>query len=114
MKVTTDCKTCLDFFRFETKVGPAGEDTCAGDSGLTGQTFLLIKSTIGGPLVTEDGDSNFLLMGIVRGGGVECSRVNDPNYTWENKTGDWMRVAAFKDVWIDQVIEEDTRVGKEI
>ena len=25
-----------------------------------------------------------------------------------------MRVAAFKDVWIDQVIEEDTRVGKEI
>ena len=63
---------------------------------------LLIKSTIGGPLVTEDGDSNFLLMGIVRGGGVDC------------KTGDWMRVAAFKEVWIDKVIEEETRVGMEL
>ena len=63
---------------------------------------LLIKSTIGGPLVTRDGDSNFLLMGIVRGGGVDC------------KTGDWMRVAAFKDVWIDKVIEEETRVGMEL
>ena len=40
VKVTTDCTTCLDFYRFETKVGPDGEDTCAGDSGLTGQTFL--------------------------------------------------------------------------
>ena len=76
---------------------------------------LLIKSTIGGPLVTPlDGDSNFLLIGIVRGGGVNCSRVNEENYTWVNKTGDWMRVAAFKDVWIDKVIEEETRVGMEL
>ena len=75
---------------------------------------LLIKSTIGGPLVTQDGDSNFLLMGIVRGGGVECSRVNEKNYTWKNKTGDFMRVAAFKDVWIDKVIEEETRVGMKL
>ena len=76
---------------------------------------LLIKSTLsGGPLVTEDGDSNFLLIGIVRGGGVNCSRVNEKNYTWENKTGDFMRVAAFKEVWIDKVIEEETRVGMEL
>ena len=53
-------------------------------------------------------------MGIVRGGGVDCSQLNDPNYTWEKKTGDWMRVAAFKDVWIDKVIEEETRVGMEL
>ena len=53
-------------------------------------------------------------MGIVKGGGVNCSRVDEENYTWENKTGDWMRVAAFKDVWIDKVIEEETRVGMEL
>ena len=40
VKVTTDCTTCLDFYRFETKVGPDGEDTCAGDSGLIRLTFL--------------------------------------------------------------------------
>ena len=76
---------------------------------------LLIKSTIGGPLVTPlDGDSNFLLMGIVRGGGVDCSRVNETNYTWENKTGFFMRVAAYKDVWIDKVIGQETKVGMKI
>ena len=75
---------------------------------------LLIKSTIGGPLVTRDGDSNFLLIGIVRGGGVECSQLEEKNYSWKNKTGDWMRVAAFKDVWIHKVIEEETRVGMEL
>ena len=75
---------------------------------------LLIKSTIGGPLVTRDGDSNFLLIGIVRGGGVDCSQLEEKNYSWKNKTGDWMRVAAFKEVWIDKVIEEETRVGMEL
>ena len=53
-------------------------------------------------------------MGIVRGGGVDCRQLNDPNYTWENKTGGYMRVAAFKDVWIDKVIEQETKVGMKI
>ena len=53
-------------------------------------------------------------MGIVKGGGVECSQLNEKNYTWVNKTGDFMRVAAFKDVWIHKVIEEETRVGMEL
>ena len=69
----------------------------------------------GGPLVTRGNqDTDFRLVGIVKGGGVECSKLDNEGYSWEGKTGDWMRVAAFKDVWIDQVIEEDTRVGKEI
>ena len=45
---------------------------------------------------------------------MNCSWVDEENYTWENKTGVWMRVAAFKDVWIDTVIEEETRVGMEL
>ena len=31
--VRTDCRECKDYYQFETKVGPNGEDTCKGDSG---------------------------------------------------------------------------------
>ena len=66
-----------------------------------------------GPLVTRE-HSNYLLVGIGRGGGINCSRLDSEGYSWGGKTGDWMRVAAFKDVWIDKVIEQETKVGMKI
>ena len=49
----------------------------------------------------------------MKGGGLDCSKLGDEGYQVEGK-GAWMKVAAFKDVWIDKKIREETRVGKEL
>ena len=49
----------------------------------------------------------------MKGGGLDCSKLGDEGYQVEGK-GAWMKVAAFKDVWIDKKIREETRVGKDL
>ena len=51
------------------------------------------------------------LMGILRGGGIDCSRLDDKNYV-ANDTGHWMKVSAFWN-WIEDRILNETRVGRE-
>ena len=65
----------------------------------------------GGPLITEEDDGNFTLVGILSGGGIDCSRLDDPNYNTENKTGRWMRVGSLEK-WIKNKIYEETEPGK--
>ena len=90
-----DC-TCPDFYKLETEVGPDGEDPCTGDSG--------------GPLITEDVDGEFLLIGILQGGGIDCLKLGEEDYEVRDTTGDWMRVAAFRS-WIEDRIFEETLPG---
>ena len=51
-------------------------------------------------------------MGILKGGGVDCSRLGDGDYKVTD-TGHWMRVAAFRD-WILDTVKRETKVGKEL
>ena len=57
----------------------------------------------GGPLITEEKDGSFTLVGILSGQGLNCSLLDDANYDWKNKTGLWMRVGSFDD-WIQSRI----------
>merc|ERR550517_1077546 len=82
------CK-CPSYYELFTKVGVDGQDTCKGDEG--------------GPLITEENDGSFTLVGILSGGGLDCSRLNDPNYDWQNKTELWMRIGSFEQ-WIQSMI----------
>ena len=59
-------------------------------------------------MLIEKSNKDFLLVGIAKGGGLECSKLNEEGYRWENKTGEWMRVAAFKEEWIDK----ETSIGR--
>ena len=52
------------------------------------------------------------LMGILRGGGIDCSRLDDENYV-ANTTGHWMRVSSFT-TWIEDRILDEMRVGREM
>ena len=52
------------------------------------------------------------LMGILRGGGIDCSRLDDENYV-ANTTGHWMRVSSFT-TWIEDRIRNETRVGRDM
>ena len=72
---------------------------------------LLTISYTGGPLVTEELDGTFTLVGILSGGGLECSQLGNSNYNWQNKTGKWMRVAAFRN-YIDSLIFQETLDSK--
>ena len=54
----------------------------------------------------------FTLTGILRGGGIDCSRLDDKNYV-ANDTGHWMRVSSFS-TWIEDRILDEMRVGREM
>ena len=54
-----------------------------------------------------EAEGTFTLTGILRGGGVDCSRLDDV----ANTNGVWMRVGAFSN-WIRETIERETRVGR--
>ena len=71
--------------------------------------YSLFFISIGGPLVLE-AEGTFTLTGILRGGGVDCSRLDDKTYV-ANTTGVWMRVGAFSN-WIQKTIERETRIGR--
>lgn len=89
-----DCR-CPSFYELKTMIGADGRDACGGDSG--------------GPLIKEEADGSFLLVGILSGGGLNCSSLGDPNYDWTNETGRWMRVSSFRD-WLDSIIFQETSV----
>merc|ERR1719167_296827 len=74
-------------------VGEERQDTCKGDSG--------------GPLITEELDGTFTLVGILSGGGLDCSQLGNSSYNWQNKTAKWMRVGAFNN-YIESVIFQET------
>ena len=44
---------------------------------------------------------------------MDCTRLGDKNYQYEDQKGLWMRIPAFKQ-WIDGIIEEATKVGMEL
>ena len=55
------------------------------------------------------------MVGILRGGGLDCSKLSDDNFSLEDvkdKTGVWMRIAPFMD-WIKERIYEETYPGME-
>ena len=57
----------------------------------------------GGPLITEEKDGSFTLVGILSGQGLDCSKLGDPNYDGKDERGLWMRVGSFDD-WIQSRI----------
>ena len=59
-----------------------------------------------------EAEGTLTLMGILRGGGIDCSRLDDKNYV-ANDTGHWMRVSSFT-TWIEDRILNETRVGREM
>ena len=59
-----------------------------------------------------EAEGTLTLMGILRGGGIDCSRLDDKNYV-ANTTGHWMRVSSFSK-WIEDRIRNETRVGREM
>ena len=65
----------------------------------------------GGPLITEESDGNFTLVGVLAGGGLNCTLLGDPEYDWQNQTGRWMRIAAFEG-WIQSIIFQETEPSK--
>ena len=65
----------------------------------------------GGPLIKEEADRTFTLVGILHGGGLDCSQLGNPDYDWQNKTGEWMRVGSFYR-WIQSIIFTETNPGK--
>ena len=52
----------------------------------------------GGPLVAENAEGALTLLGILYGGGIDCSKLGDENYE-PTTNGIWSRVSSFKD-WI--------------
>ena len=64
---------------------------------------LIPSCCTGGPLITEEKDGSFTLVGILSGKGLDCSKLSDPNYDWRNKAGKWMRIGSF-DSWIQSLI----------
>ena len=65
----------------------------------------------GGPLVSEnEEDGSLTLVGILYGGGMDCSKLGDENYE-PDTTGIWSRVSSFKD-WIDTTISNELLLGK--
>ena len=74
-------------------------------------SVLILCQCTGGPLITEEDDGDFTLVGILSGGGIDCAQLDDPNYNWQNETGRWMRVGAL-DKWIQSVIFSETEPGK--
>ena len=65
----------------------------------------------GGPLVAEQTDQSFTLVGILHGDGLNCSRLEDPTYYWKNETGRWSKVGAFER-WIQTIIFQETEPGE--
>ena len=57
-----------------------------------------------------EAEGSFTIAGILSGGGLDCSRLDDKSYV-ANKPGVWMRVGAFSN-WIQKTIERETRVGR--
>ena len=66
--------------------------------------------TEGGPLILEEIDG-YRLVGILSGGGLNCSRLGEKNYDWRNETGRWMRVGSFEK-WIQSIIVTETEPCK--
>ena len=52
------------------------------------------------------------IVGILQGQGLDCSRLDEKDYV-PDKPGVWMRVGAFKG-WIEEIIERETKVGREM
>ena len=69
----------------------------------------MVKYCAGGPLILKESST---LVGILMGGGVDCSRLGDGDYK-VTETGHWMRVAAFRD-WILDTVKRETRVGRKL
>ena len=71
----------------------------------------------GGPLITEtedeDGALTPIVVGILRGGGVDCANLIQTNATetGTTKTGKWMRISEFR-TWIDDTIRKELAPGR--
>ena len=50
-------------------------------------------------------------MGILSGGGLNCTLLGDPTYNWKNETGRWSKVGAFER-WIQSIIYQETEPGE--
>ena len=97
-------------FILETDVGPNGEDPCAGDSGIipfvTEFRICVACDNAGGPLLLEDGDKDWTLVGVLRGGGVDCL---DLQYDTEgtliinDATSEWSKISVQTE-WIEKII----------
>ena len=77
------------------------------------QIFNILFLIPGGPLVSEnEEDGSLTLVGILYGGGIDCTKLGDDNYE-PTKNGIWSRVSSFKD-WIDTTIFNELLLGKKI
>ena len=63
----------------------------------------------GGPLITEDAQRSSVLVGILKGGGLDCSRLGEEDYQ-PTQNGIWMKIQAFND-WISTTIFNELLQG---
>ena len=62
--------------------------------------------------MTENEEGALKVVGILNGGGIDCSKLGDENYR-PTINGRWMRILKFKD-WIDERIENELLPGRNI
>ena len=58
--------------------------------------------------MTEDEEGALEVVGILNGGGIDCSKLGDENYQ-PTTNGRWMRVSKFKE-WIDEKIRPGSTI----
>ena len=62
--------------------------------------------------MTEDEEGALEVVGILNGGGIDCTKLGDENYQ-HTSNGRWMRVSKFEN-WIYERIENDLLPGRRI
>ena len=62
--------------------------------------------------MTEVEEGALEVVGILNGGGIDCTKLGDENYR-HTTNGRWMRILKFKN-WIDERIENELLPGRKI
>ena len=62
--------------------------------------------------MTEDAVGALTVVGILSGGGIDCTKLGDENYQ-PTKNGKWMRIFSFN-AWIDATINKEIAPGRKV
>ena len=60
--------------------------------------------------MTENAVGALTVVGILRGGGIDCTKLGDESYE-PTQNGKWMRIFSFN-TWIDATIKKELAPGR--